>query len=78
MSLVVHICINDSPAVELIVARRVTDAGETPDAVNLYAVHRFDTRDGTVRQLGNQQTVSHRYGDGAAVLARLALEAVTS
>jgi hypothetical protein len=74
MSLVIRISINNDPTLELIVARRVAGESE-PDSENLYAVHRFDvSRSG--QQVGEQRTIVHRYGDGAAVLARKALEAV--
>jgi hypothetical protein len=74
MSLVVRISVNDGPPIELLAIRRVA-GDEQPDSENLYEVRRFATADGMVRQVVDAKTVVHRYGDGAAVLARKALEA---
>lgn len=76
MSLVIRLSINDGPPVELLAVRRVA-GDEDDESQNLYEVRRFDTRDGLVRQVVDAVSVVHRYGDGAAVLARKALEATT-
>lgn len=76
MSLVVSICINNQPPVALVIARR-TAGGEAPGDVNSYEVRHFDTRNNNLRQAVDVVEVLHRYGDGAAVLARKALEATT-
>lgn len=73
MSLVIRIGVNNDPALELVVARRVA-GGSEPDDENLYVVHRFDALRG--QQVGDSQTIVHRYGDGAAALASRALAAV--
>jgi hypothetical protein len=76
MSLVIHLGINDTP-IEMIAVRRIA-GDDHPDSRNIYEVRRFDTIDGAVRQIVDAVTVVHRYGDGAAVLAREALAAVTA
>lgn len=76
MSLVIKLSINDGPPIEVIAVRR-TAGDETLDSINAYEVRRFDVKGGAVRQLVDTQVVLHRFGDGAAVLARKALEAAT-
>jgi hypothetical protein len=74
VSLVIRIGVNDSPPLAIITARR-TSGTEDPDSLNTYAVQHFDTRDDSVRQVGDATDVLHRYGDGATVLAQAALTA---
>ncbi len=76
MSLVITIAVNDQPPIALIAARRVV-GGSEDDSANIYEVRRFDLRGEDVRQAADVVMVEHRYGDGAEVLARKALEATT-
>ena len=73
MSVVVHITVG-TEVLETIAIRRADGSESTdPDHQGVYEVRRFDRAGGGLRQLGDLQTVHHRYGDGAAALARAAL-----
>lgn len=57
-------------AIGSFVAQRTTDNGSTPDAVNSYDIT-IDTPDWE-----HDDVIEHRYGDGAWVLVRKALDSM--
>lgn len=70
MSLYIDLTINDGPLMAIAVTRQTGRTGD--DAINTYRWVYY--RDGG-RTIGH---VGHRYGDGAIVLARKVLDAITA
>jgi len=79
VSLVIRIGVADDPPLHVVAVRRLNgDLSRDPEQVSNYEVSRYyDSVLPTLEQLTCRAEVTHRYGDGALVLAAKALAAVT-